>query len=290
VSTDWSAVSQRNARSVQTTIGWIYWDPGVVARYEALGLPGNLGLIAARVAPFAGAGPDAVTSALGSISPLAVEWLYKLLPSTENFMAIWHARNDAVLEGLATHAPAMLDALPAFGPALCEVAAQLPVNGRPFCASHRALPIPDDPVLSGWHAINFLREWRGDTHWDLVTTLNLTGGEASILHNAWLGYDGDWLSLSRGNTPEAIDAAWEGLHHKGLARDRSVTAEGIALRQHLEDETDRLGALPWQLLGVNRAQEFATVFEPPCELLLRRVDETAGVRYQPASRIRTPRA
>lgn len=289
MSPDWSAISQRNARSVQTTIGWIFWDPGAVTRYEALGLPGNLGLVAARVAPFAAAGPDAVTSVLGSISSLAVEWLYKLLPSSDRFMDVWHARNDAVREGLATYAPAMLEALPAFGPALWDVAQQLPLNGRPFCASHRTLPIPDDPVLSGWHAVNFLREWRGDTHWDLVTALDLTGGEASILHNAWLGYDGDWLSLSRGNTPESIDAAWEGLHRKGLAVDRVVTDEGIALRQHLEDETDRLGALPWQLLGEDKSDAFATTFEPPCELLLRRVDETAGVRYQPASRVRPPR-
>ena len=33
---DWVAITKRNARSVQTTIGWIFWDPGAVARYEAL--------------------------------------------------------------------------------------------------------------------------------------------------------------------------------------------------------------------------------------------------------------
>ena len=31
---------------------------------------------------------------------------------------------------------------------------------------------------------------------------------------------------------------------------------------------------------------FATDLEPPCELLLARVDETAGPNYQPASRLR----
>ena len=45
---DWTEISRRNARSVQTTIGWIYWDPGALARLEALGLPGPLGYIAAR--------------------------------------------------------------------------------------------------------------------------------------------------------------------------------------------------------------------------------------------------
>ncbi len=281
---DWTGVSRRNARSVQTTIGWIFWDPGAVARYEALGLPGNLGLVAARVAPFVGAGPDAATSVLGSITPLALQWLFGTL-RPEQFMDVWHARNEAVREGLAQHAPDMLDALAEFGPSLWPVAHQLPLNGRPFCASHLALPIPDDPVLSGWHAVNFLREWRGDTHWALVAAAGLTGGEASVLHNAWLGYEGDWLSLSRGNTPESIDAAWAGLEDRGLAVHRQVTTDGIELRQRIEDETDRLCEMPWRLLGIEKSRAFATTFEPPCELLLRRVDETAGQNYQPASRI-----
>ena len=51
--TDWVEITKRNARSVQTTIGWIFWDPGAVARYENLGLPGPFGYIAARAAPLA---------------------------------------------------------------------------------------------------------------------------------------------------------------------------------------------------------------------------------------------
>ena len=34
---DWQAITKRNARSVQTTIGWIFWDPGAVRRYTDLG-------------------------------------------------------------------------------------------------------------------------------------------------------------------------------------------------------------------------------------------------------------
>ena len=58
--TDWVEITRRNARSVQTTIGWIFWDPGAVERYGRLGLPGPLGYIAARAAPLAPAGADAV--------------------------------------------------------------------------------------------------------------------------------------------------------------------------------------------------------------------------------------
>ena len=61
---------------------------------------------------------------------------------------------------------------------------------------------------------------------------------------------------------------------------------GIALRQQIEDDTDRLTTLPWELFGEQRSVEFAERLEPPCEALLRRVDATAGPNYQPGSRVR----
>ena len=94
------------------------------------------------------------------------------------------------------------------------------------------------------------------------------------------------MARSRGTAPEDIDTGWSRLEAKGLADGRAVTADGLALRQQLEDETDRLTTRPWELYGEARSIEFAERFEPPCELLLARVDETAGPNYQPASRVR----
>jgi hypothetical protein len=289
--TDWTAVSRRNARSVQTTVGWIFWDPGAIARYQAAGLPegfaGPLGYMAARCAPLAAAGPAAVTAAFGSISPLGIQATFELLDA-DGFARMWAARDAAVAEGLVAHAPGIVEPLVALGPALWEVVDALPLVGRTFFGAHLAVPRPEDPLLSGWHAVNCLREWRGDTHWALVVAAGLTHAEASILHNAWLGYEGDWLAASRGTTPEAIDEGWRALAARGLARDRTVLPEGVALRQRIEDDTDRLTTLPWELLGLDRSVAFAEQLEPPCELLLARVDVTAGPNYQPASRIRPP--
>ena len=176
-----------------------------------------------------------------------------------------------------------------FGPELWDVVDRLPLVGRTFFGAHLAMPRSQDPLLSGWHAVNCLREWRGDTHWALVVAAGLTHAEASILHNAWLGYEPDWLPLSRGTSPEDLAAGWAALDRNGYATDGKVNADGIALRQRIENDTDRLTRLPWQVLGEERSMQFAEEFEPPCELLLRRVDETAGVNYQPASRLRPPR-
>ena len=73
----------------------------------------------------------------------------------------------------------------------------------------------------------------------------------------------------------------------GEVRYRAVLPEGVALRQRIEDRTDELTTLPWRLLGAERTIQLADRLEPPCELLLARVDVTAGPNYQPASRLRS---
>ncbi len=287
---DWTAITHRNARSVQTTIGWIFWDPGAVRRYTDLGLPeglaGPLGYMAARCAPLAGAGPDAVVAAFGSISPPAIRGAFDLLGTPERFREFWEARDEAVVAGLRDHASDIIEPLCELGPLLWPIVEQLPLVGRTFFGAHLAMARSEDPLLSGWHAVNCLREWRGDTHWAIVVAEGLTHAEASILHNAWLGYEDDWLAKSRGTSEADLDAGWETLRSKGLAHDRTINTSGIELRQRIEDATDRLTVMPWQLLGEARAHWFAETFEPPCELLLRRVDTTAGPNYQPASRMR----
>lgn len=287
---DLVALTRRIARSVQTTVGWIFWDPGAIRRYVALGLPepvaGGLGYLAARCAPLAGAGPDAVIAAFGSISAAGVRAAFELVGPPERFAELSAARDEAVVEGLRGYAPDIVDPLVEHGPALWEVVDRLPLIGRVCFGAHRSAPRPDDPLLSGWHAMNCLREWRGDTHWALVVAAGLDHHEASILHNAWLGYEPDWLPRSRGTSDEELAAGWAALDARGLARDREVLAEGVALRQRIEDDTDRLTTRPWELLGADATVALADALEPPCELLLARVDETAGPNYQPASRIR----
>ena len=285
----------RCSRSVQTTIGWIFWDPGAVGRYAELGLPGPVGYIAARAAPLAPAGPDAVIAAFGSISPAAIRFTFDTIAEIgphfgTSFDAAWVARDEAVVAGLAQHAPDIVEPLTRLGPELWPIVAALPTVGRTFFAAHLRMPRPEHPLLSGWHAVNCLREWRGDSHWALVVAAGLTGVEASILHNAWLGYEEGWLPRSRGSSPEEIEGALASLEAKGLAADGLVTPEGVELRRRLEADTDRLTTLPWELLGPDGCRRFAEELEPPCELLLRRVDETAGPNYQPASRLRPPSA
>ena len=293
---DWVAVTSRNARSVQTLVGWIFWDPGAVARYEALGLPDYFtqfvsysaaGYMAARSAPLAPAGSQAVVAAFGSISPMALGALFPALEvAGRTCLDFWQARDEAVAEGLRTFIPDAVGSLEAFGPLLWAVVEALPRMGRVFFSAHLDMTRPEDPLLSAWHAVNCLREWRGDTHWAVVTAAGLTHPEASILHNAWLGYEKDWLPTSRGTNPVDLAAGWDRLRSKGLVDGETVLPAGLELREAIEQRTDELTTQPWEMLGAATSLAFAETFEPPCERLLVRVDETAGPNYQPASRQR----
>jgi hypothetical protein len=231
-----------------------------------------------------------VVASFGSISPVAIRGVFQLLGGPERFQQVWAARDEAVVEGLHHYAPDIIGPLRELATPLWEVVDQLPMVGRVFFGAHLAVSRPSDPLLSGWHAVNCLREWRGDTHWAIVVANGLTHAEASILHNAWLGYETDWLAKSRGTSADDLDAGWGALQAKGLVDNRNVLPAGVALRQKIEDETDRLTTLPWRLLGEARSVEFAERLEPPCVTLLQRVDETAGPNYQPASRIRASSA
>ena len=94
--TDWFEITRRNARSVQTTVGWIFWDPGAVSRLGALGLPHPLGYIAARAAPLGPAGPEAITAAfLDGAAAVQVRVLHDGV-ATAAAVAIACARTPAI--------------------------------------------------------------------------------------------------------------------------------------------------------------------------------------------------
>ncbi len=284
--TEWVEITRRNARSVQTTIGWIFWDPGAVKRYDSLGLPGPLGYVASACRAARTGRTGRRDRRVRIDQPTGDPHRVRARRAAHDVRRGVAARDEAVSEGLPEHTPGILGPLAELGPALWPIVERLPRVGRVLFAAHLRMPRSQDPVLSGWHTVNCIREWRGDLHWAVVVAHGLTGVEASILHNAWLGYERDWLARSRGTAPDELEAGWRSLAAKGLVVEGEVTAEGVALRERIENETDRLSSQPWELLGVDRARRFAIDFEPPCELLLARVDATAGPNYQPASRLR----
>ena len=285
--TDWIELSRQCGFESHRLVGWIYWDPTAIANYAALGVPDGLGYyIATRAAPLAAGGDGAVIAAFGSIHPDFIRMALGLCRGHTTFEAAAGARDAAVIEGLRAYVPSITDDLAGCAAPLWEVADALSPAGRVLFAAHREWPRPDDPLLSAWLAINCIREWRGDTHWAIQIAEGLSMTAAGVLDGAWRNYEDDWLPRSRGADDAAIEAAMAELAERGLATDGMVNADGIAYRQGLEDRLDRLASEPWRLLGAGLSTRFVDLVQPVTDVLVARIDATAGPNWMPAGRPR----
>lgn len=282
--TDWTDLSEQAALASHRLVGWMFWDPIAIEKYAALGVPDGFGYyIASRGAPLLAAGHQAVTAAFATINPEYIRACVELALVHTTPEAIVEARNDAVGEGLRQFVPEICDGLGDLAEPLWVVADALPSFGRVLFAAHRQMPRPDDPVTSGWLAINAIREWRGDTHFAVLVAEDIDATMAGILDDARRNYGG-WIPRSRGADDAALDAAFARLDERGLADDGAVNDAGLRNRDEVELRTDRLTALPWQLLGEARTCEFVELIEPVGGRLVERIDLTAGPEWMPAAR------
>lgn len=285
--TDWTSLSARASFASHRLVGWVYWDPVAVDGCAELGidLPAAY-YLTSRGAPLAPAGPQAVAAAYYTINPVFIELAMGLVDERTSYDAITQVRNSAVVEGLRSYVPEICEGLAALAGPLWEAADALPASGRVLFAAHRQQQRPDDPLLSAWLAVNCIREWRGDTHFAVLAAADVSGTQAGLLHNAMLNYPDEWIPRSRGADDVALAEAMADLEARGLATDGRVNAAGIALRDEIEDCTNRLTRRAWQHLGEARTTELLDLVEPVGDRLVARIDETAGPEWMPAARVR----
>ncbi len=287
--TDWLDLSRRAGVASHRLVGWIYWDPVAIDHYTALGPDAFSYYVATRGAPLADAGNDAVVAAFYSINPDFIAVSLDNCRATTTFEAAAAARDAGVVAGLRQYVPEICDGLAELAEPLWAAADSLAASGRVFFATVRSRPRPDDPLLAAWHAVDCIREWRGDTHWAIQLAEDVGQVACGILDGAWRDYDDDWLPRSRGADDEALAAGYAELERRGLATDGAVDERGIAYRQVLEDRLDELSAAAWRSLGERRTEQFLDLVEPFGDRLIARIDETAGPNWMPAGRERRVR-
>lgn len=285
---DWTELSARASFASHRLVGWIYWDPVALAGYQALGIDnGAVSYIVSRAAPLAPAGHQAVSAAYYSISPAFIEVAMQLTEAATTYDAIAAARNAAVVAGLRSYAPEICNGLAVLAEPLWAAADALPVSGRVLFGAHRQAARPvDDDLLSAWLAVNCIREWRGDTHFAILTAEDISATQAGILHNAHLNYPKDWIPRSRGSDDAALAEAMADLAQRGLVTDGEVNEAGLSLRRLVETRTDRLCERAWRLLGEQRTMQFLDLVEPVGDRFIERIDQTAGTEWMPAARLR----
>lgn len=286
--TDWTDLSARASVAVHQLVAWIFWDPDGVAALAARGVPDGHGYyVVTRAAPLLPAGPKAVAAAYYSINPIFIEAVVNQFHQHATPADAWEVRNEAVSTGLRRHAPDICTDLAAMAPHLWDVADALPTSGRVLFAAHLDAPRPDDELVSAWLAVNCIREWRGDTHWAVLLSEGIDGVQAGLLHDAYLNYGG-WIARSRGADDSAIATAMAGLEARGLAEDGRVNEAGLALRERVERRTNELTEAPWRLLGDDRSELFVSLVSSAADILVGRIDDTAGTDWMPAVRNRKP--
>ena len=284
--TNWRELSARASLASHRLIGWIYWDPDAIARYTALGVPNGLGYyIASRAAPLASSGNDAVVAAFYSIRKEFIDLCLDEARKHTTFEDAYRVRNEAVAHGLREYAPEIVVPLGELAANLWDAADSLPLARHPLYAVHRSWPrCQDDAALSAWLAVNCIREWRGDTHFELLASNEISGVQAGLLHDAFLGYPGDWIPRSRGADDAQLEQAWAALDARGFVSDGRINAAGLAFREQIEDTTNELCEKAWRNLGEDLTLKYVELIEPVGHKFLARIDATAGENWMPAAR------
>ena len=135
----------------------------------------------------------------------------------------------------------MLDAEEAseLADALLGAVEHLPVTARPLFAGLRSLPVPEDPYGRLWRGAELVREHRGDGHLAACIAAGLDPVESNVLTELWTGYAAGEYTATRGFGEERIAEALDGLHERGWVGDGRLTQTGRAVREAVEDATDR---------------------------------------------------
>jgi hypothetical protein len=251
-------------RRLEPVHGMIYFVPEAGRRWSELGLEGMAGYFASRSAALGRASAELAIATFYHFCPDLVR---QALPSAWDIVTpeqMLAARLEAAGEALRR---AGIDALPGLDETLAlakraALAACEHPQGRPLFAAHAALLWPDEPVEQLWHAQTLLREFRGDGHVAVLLTEGVGGLEALVLHAASGDVPAFFLKVSRAWPEEAWAAAEEGLRERGLLDGDGLSAEGKALRLHIEDRTDALAMPAYGALGEEGCERLAELARP----------------------------
>jgi hypothetical protein len=246
-------LARRMWQALEAYHGFIYFAPEADTEYSGAGLDaGMMGYFASRSAPMGAVTADVVVATFFNFEPSGVHAVIPEAWRRADPAAVTAARLRAVDAGLRR---LLGDRLSESDIAVAAAHARRAADactpeGRPLYAGHRALEWPDEPHLALWHAISLLREYRGDGHVAVLTAQGLSGLEALVVHGATGAVPPTVLQRTRGWSDEAWATAIEGLTARGVvAQDGSLTADGAAQREWVEERTDALAAAPWEALG-----------------------------------------
>jgi hypothetical protein len=233
----------------------VYFSPDLGTELAGVGIEDPAAAyFAARSAALGAVGPGAVAATFYNFNP---ELIARHLPavwdtaSPETVLAARLRAADATLRRLlGEHVIASKELAEAAELALRATEA-CTRHARPLYAAHADLPVPDEPHLAYWHATTLLREHRGDAHLAALLLAGLDPLEALVSHTATgKGMAPRWILATRGWGRADWESAQDRLRERGLLdAEGALTEAGTALRDEVEDQTDRMDLAPYAHLG-----------------------------------------
>lgn len=215
-----------------------YWSEASSQAYDMLGLDFLTGYVWSRSCVLGEPEGTVVAAAFGVFEPGAVSGLYDAARAACSLSQVRAARERGALAALRSAlgtAPAGVVELAA---ALRRGVEAADLTARPLFAGLRSLPWPDEPLTAAWHGATALRECRGDSHLAACVAHGLSGLEADVLTELWVGYDALTYTATRAWSPAAMAAALDGLRGRGLVQGDQLSETGRALREQVEQATD----------------------------------------------------
>lgn len=244
-----------------------YFAPETRAATDQLGLKGGwMSYFGCRAAPLGPIEAPVVTALFFNFAPPMVA---RAIPDAWRYAAsaaLLDARVEAIDRALRrvlgddtvrSSAVGRAAELASAAVAACDM------PGRPMGAANQAVTPPDEPHLRLWQALTVIREHRGDGHVHCLVDAGMAPSHALVLQAASGRSPEQGLRANRGWTDEDWATARLALADGGLVDGEGlITETGAALRDHIEDETDRLAASIVAAIGDEGAEELVSLLRP----------------------------
>jgi hypothetical protein len=114
-----------------------------------------------------------------------------------------------------------------------------------------------------WHATTLLREQRGDAHVAALNAFGVSGRDSNVLHSVADRVPRDFIMLSRQYDEGEWLSCTSRLVARGVLDDSgALTDAGIALKQSIEDTTDRLAVHAFDILDDDELETLFRTLTP----------------------------
>jgi hypothetical protein len=266
-----SARSRALAAALEPVVGSVYFAPEAHAAYAALGfgpgagrvtgdawaeshwgrvqLPDGVAYFASRGGVLGRVRGEVVAAAFGVFNPVVVVAAVDAAWAIADADAVVAARTRGATAQLVRILGAAPDGIDRVSELLARAVAPLTIAGRPMFAGLSALPMPTDAVGRMWRLGDLLREYRGDAHIAAAAAAGFDGCDLQVLTERCAGMPPRSYAAGRGWNPAQLAAAEQRLQDRGLLDDEQATTAGMAAREALEAETDRLCGAMNEALG-----------------------------------------